>query len=79
MKKGRIYKIINSKTDDIYIGSTIQTLKNRFKAHKSSAKLNKTGKLYDFIRDNGIENFTIELLKEIDTYSKKDISIKEKE
>lgn len=79
MKKGRIYKIINSKTDDIYIGSTIQTLKNRFKAHKSNAKLNKTGKFYDFMRDNGIENFTIELLEEIDTYSKKDISIKEKE
>ena len=55
MKKALIYKISNTKTVDIYIGSTIQTLKLRFKAHRSNAKLNKNGKLYDCMRKNGIE------------------------
>ena len=79
MKKGRVYKIINSKTDDIYIGSTIQTLKNRFKAHKSNAKLNKPSKLYDFIRKYGIDNFSIQLIEELEFEKKEQIGIKEKE
>jgi hypothetical protein len=41
MKKAQIYKISNTKTDGIYVGSTIQRLKDRFKAHRSNAKLNK--------------------------------------
>ena len=78
MKTARIYKIINTKTVDIYIGSTIQSLENRFKAHKSNAKLEKSGKLYDCMRENGIENFTIELLEEFEITSKEDIGIIEK-
>ena len=31
--KGKIYKIIDESDGDIYIGSTIQTLKERFKNH----------------------------------------------
>lgn len=31
MKTAHIYKIINTKIDDFYIGSTIQPIKNRFK------------------------------------------------
>lgn len=72
-KKGRIYKIFNVKTDDIYIGSTIQTLKDRFKAHKSNAKLNKNGLLYDCMRDIGIDAFSIELIEEIDISNKKQL------
>ena len=79
MKKAQIYKISNTKTVDIYIGSTIQTLKLRFKAHRSNAKLNKNGKLYDCIRENGIECFNIELLEEFDYTIKQDSGIKEKE
>ena len=33
-KDGKIYKIVSDKTDMIYIGSTIQTLNNRFNHHK---------------------------------------------
>jgi len=60
MKTARIYKIVNTKTVDIYIGSTIQTLKKRFKGHMSNAKHNKPGKLYDCIREYAVENFSIE-------------------
>lgn len=77
--KAFIYKITNNKTDDVYIGSTIQTLKNRFKAHKSNANLNKPNKLYDCMREIGIENFNIELLEEIEFANKILIGEKEKE
>lgn len=32
---GKIYKIVSNQTDKIYIGSTIQTLEDRFISHKS--------------------------------------------
>ena len=79
MKKARIYKITNIKTTDIYVGSTIQSLKSRFKNHRSNAKLGKKGCLYDFIRKTGIENFNIELIEEFETYKKEEIGKKEKE
>ena len=77
MKQARIYKITNTKTNDFYIGSTIQTLKNRFKAHKTNAKQNKYGKLYDCIRENGIENFTIEMIDEFEFEKHDEIGKKE--
>lgn len=77
--KANIYKITNCKTDDIYVGSTIQTLKNRFKAHRSNANLNKRGKLYECMRENGVEHFKIELLEILDTDNKSTIGEKEKE
>lgn len=64
--KGRIYKIVNTISDDLYIGSTVQILKNRFKAHKSNAILNKPGKLYEYMRSIGIDHFDIEIIEELD-------------
>jgi len=48
--KAYIYKITSSKTTDFYVGSTIQELKNRFKTHKSDARLGKSKKLYECMR-----------------------------
>ena len=76
--KGYIYKIVNTKTEDIYIGSTIQELKDRFKSHRSNAKLGKTEKLYECMTTNGIENFFIELLEELDI-TKCELGVKERE
>ena len=45
--KGYIYKITNTQTSDLYIGSTIQELKNRFKTHRSNARLGKTERIYE--------------------------------
>ena len=77
--KGFIYQIINTKTTDIYIGSTTQPIKNRFKTHKSNARIGKTEKLYDHMRTHGIEFFTVGLLEEFEISSKSDLGIKEKE
>jgi group I intron endonuclease len=78
MKTAYIYKITNTITTDIYIGSTIQKLKSRFKAHKSNANLNKNGKLYDYMRENGIDKFNIELVEQFKYELKSEIGIKEK-
>lgn len=79
MKSARIYKITNTKNDDIYVGSTMQSLKTSFKSHRSNANLNKTGRLYDFMRENGVENFSIELIEEFEAISKEKIAEKTSE
>jgi predicted GIY-YIG superfamily endonuclease len=43
---GRIYKIVSSETDDVYIGSTIRTLRERFKEHKERYNSYTMGKKY---------------------------------
>jgi len=42
--KGKIYKIVSNYTDDIYIGSTIQTLSKRMGGHRSRLKKYLTNK-----------------------------------
>jgi len=39
-QNGKIYKITSSQTDLIYVGSTIQSLDDRFKKHKNNFKNN---------------------------------------
>jgi len=39
-QNGKIYKITSSQTDLIYVGSTIQSLDERFKKHKNNFKNN---------------------------------------
>ena len=77
--KAYIYKISSSKTNEFYIGSTIQELKNRFKTHRSDAKLGKDKRLYECMREHGIENFKIELVEEFEIEDKRDPKIGEKE
>jgi group I intron endonuclease len=77
--KAYIYKISSNKTEEFYVGSTIQELKNRFKTHKSNARLGKDEKLYKCMREYSIENFVIELVEEFDIQSKGDVKIGKKE
>jgi hypothetical protein len=44
--KGKIYKIVSDSTDDIYIGSTVQTLSQRLTKHRSDYKQWKKGNHY---------------------------------
>ena len=78
-KIGYIFKIVCNKTSDFYIGSTTRKIKTIFIAHKSNAKLNKSNRLYDHMRENGIENFRIEVIEEFEITSKDEIGKKEKE
>lgn len=60
----RIYKIINTKTNKVYIGFTSQRyLLSRFNRHKFNAKQHNSrynSKLYNSINKHGIEHFKIE-------------------
>jgi hypothetical protein len=62
----RFYKIKNSKTNDTYVGRTIKTLQVCMKKHTSTHMgLSKDCPLYEKMREVGVSQFSIELLKEV--------------
>jgi hypothetical protein len=76
---GKIYKIINRFDNDVYIGSTFNTIKHRFYKHKEHYNdwlngSNKKCSIYEKFKLYGIENFKIMLIKEYQVYreNKKD-------
>lgn len=69
---GRVYVITNNINNKKYIGITSKSLNYRFSTHKANAKRNLKCALHHAIRKYGIENFSIELIKEY-----KNISLKE--
>jgi len=52
-KKGKIYKIVNDLNDEIYVGSTVNTLSQRMAHHKYNFEKYPERKIYKFIRDIG--------------------------
>lgn len=81
--KGRgntgIYKITNLQDGRVYIGQTRQTFKDRWKSHVKRGVRAETGtanKLYAAMWEDGVENFTFEVLSECET---NELNQKEKE
>jgi len=71
--KGKIYKIINSKNDKVYFGSTSKKrLQDVINTHKRIATRNKT-RLYDEMNAIGFQYFTILLVEEVDAVTKSDL------
>ena len=67
MQKGKIYKITNKITEQIYIGCTINTLDRRLNEHIYRCfKTDLSSKFYNSMRKYGRENFTIDLIEECD-------------
>ena len=60
---GKIYKILNSRTNDVYVGATCQRLAKRMMNHRTRVKEGKETLLYNKMRDIGIEYFYIELIE----------------
>ena len=54
-----VYKIINKVNNKIHIGVTSKDIENRFKLHKSKAKLGSQYPLHQAIREFGEDNFEI--------------------
>jgi len=68
---GTVYKLYNrNEPDQFYIGSTVKTLNRRLSSHKQDAR-SRNSKLYQYMREKGFENFTIE---PIETVECKDMS-----
>jgi hypothetical protein len=76
---GKIYKLVNSVNNTIYVGSTSQKLLScRKSTHVSDSKdLKKTTKLYTAMREKGAENFTIVLVKLFPCNSKDELEAEE--
>jgi len=52
-KKEKVYKIVNDINDDVYVGSTVNTLSQRMAHHKYDFEKYPDRKIYKFIRDIG--------------------------
>ena len=61
--KGKIYKILNSIDDEIYVGSTIKTLSQRMASHRGDLKRNRNYKIYKHMNELGAGSFYIELIE----------------
>lgn len=70
----RVYKIINSIDEKIYIGCTLNTLKHRMMKHIVSSRISLRQKtyLYNHFKYVGLCNFNIILLEERKCLEKKD-------
>lgn len=72
MFTGRVYKIINSVNDKIYVGSTKGAIGKRWTGHKNKYRYIKCDLYQDFIK-YGIENFDIELIKEYECKNQQEL------
>ncbi len=65
-QKGKIYKITNDYNDDVYVGSTCDTLVKRFSSHKRgrTSEVLKHKPLYKLMNEIGYERFRIQLIEE---------------
>jgi hypothetical protein len=68
-QRGKIYKLVSSQTDKIYIGSTIQKLSDRKSKHKTKPCSSKELTCY--------EDFDIILIKDFPCNSKKELEREE--
>ena len=78
--KGKIYKIYNVVTDDIYIGCTTQLLCERMRGHREACKDSKNNinnNLYKAFNKEGIHNFYIELVETFNCNTKEELTAKE--
>ena len=80
-KNGKIYCIRNSVDNDIYIGSTCSPLSKRMSGHRTDTKARpKTcSKLYQKMKEIGLDKFYIELLLEYPCENKEQLQAKEGE
>ena len=76
--EAKIYKILNTVDDEIYVGSTTQPLSKRMGKHRMNAKYRAT-KFYQHMNDIGIHNFYIELIEKFPCNSNEELYTKEGE
>jgi len=60
---GKIYQILNTETDDVYVGSTCMDLHDRMKYHITAQSVKRARKLYKLMKMIGSELFCIVLIE----------------
>ena len=65
--KAKVYKVCNSIDNELYVGSTCQSLSQRMGEHRRGARKTRSQhfRLYQKMNKLGVENFTIVLLEEM--------------
>jgi len=78
-ENGKIYKITNTVTDDIYVGSTTHPLEARFDVHRRSSRrdIYKNIKLYKLMNDIGFDKFSIALIEDFPCETKTELCRRE--
>lgn len=79
-QNGKIYKVINTVNEDIYIGSTTQNLIIRLTSHFSASNVGTSRRnslLNNCIKDIGKDNFSIELIEKVECNTKEELLIRE--
>ena len=76
---GKIYKILNTINDEVYVGSTTQSLAKRMSWHRNSlnSKRSKKQVLYQYMKEYGVDNFYIELVECFSCKSKEELLARE--
>ena len=64
MITGRVYQIVCSEMEEVYVGSTIQTLKERWRCHIKDYKKGDNFSIYPYFKKYGLCKFEIKLIKE---------------
>lgn len=77
-ERGKIYKLVNTIDDEIYVGSTIRKLNRRFSGHKCASKKNHNYKVYQHCDQVGWGNIKIELIENYPCESKKELLKRER-
>lgn len=63
-QNGKVYRIVNDVDEQVYVGSTIQTLVHRMGGHRRDARSGSMRKLMVHMRTVGVSQFRIELLED---------------
>jgi hypothetical protein len=74
--KAKIYKVVNNENDILYIGSTTIALSQRMALHRQLAHV-RTSRFYSAMRELGIKNFSIKLIKDYPCDSKEELEAEE--
>ena len=76
-ENGKIYKLTNTVTDDIYIGSTTNELKYRLTAHRIAARQNGNSVVYQWMQGIGSDQFAIELIEDFACKNRQELEQRE--
>ena len=77
-QNGKIYKLVNSVDDKIYVGSTCGNLRLRKSRHKSKSKLEPNRHIYKHLNEIGWDNIDIILIELYQCNSKDELHARER-
>ena len=78
--EGKVYKILNTETDDVYVGSTTGMLCRRLSKRKAAMRYrtNSKMKLLELMKEHGEDNFYIGLLENYPCGTKEELNARER-